>query len=148
MNASRGPFRHRMPVRFADVDHAGIVYYPVFFHYFHVCFEEFFRARLGPKAYVELLDVERIGFPAVRTECDYRSPLKFADEVEIELSLVRLGARSLTLRYRALRLGGAEQVLCADARVTSAITDLEAFRAVPLPERLRPLFLELGELGG
>ena len=52
------PFVFSTPVRFADVDHAGIVYYPRFFHYFHLAFEELFRSRMGPRAYVELLHGE------------------------------------------------------------------------------------------
>ena len=62
------PFVFTTPVRFADVDHAGIVYYPRFFHYFHLAFEELFRQRIGARAYVDLLDKDRVGFPAVRAE--------------------------------------------------------------------------------
>ena len=94
------PFRHRMPVRFADVDHAGIVYYPVFFHYFHVAFEELFIARMGAHSYVELLDRDRIGFPAVSSSCDFKAPLRFGDTVEIELAVERLGEKSITFHYR------------------------------------------------
>ncbi|MCG8425659.1 MAG: acyl-CoA thioesterase [Proteobacteria bacterium] len=97
------PFCHTLPVCFADVDHAGIVYYPVFFHYFHLTFEEFFRQRLGARGYVELLDEARIGFPAVRSECDYRAPLRFGDIMDIEMSVDRLGGRSIVFRYRVYR---------------------------------------------
>ena len=48
------PFVFALPVRFADVDHAGIVYYPRFFHYFHVAFEELWRARIGHHAGLRL----------------------------------------------------------------------------------------------
>ena len=138
------PFVYQMPVRFADVDHAGIVYYPRFFHFFHVAFEELFRARMGGKAYVELLDRRRIGFPAVHAACDYRAPLRFGDDVAIELHTRKIGARSLTLAYRALRRReGEADVLCAEGEVVCAITDLDAFRAVALPDDLAQLFLEL-----
>jgi 4-hydroxybenzoyl-CoA thioesterase len=138
------PFVHRMPVRFADVDHAGIVYYPRFFHYFHLAFEELIRARLGQRAYLALLDERKIGFPAVRAACDYRAPLRFGDDVAIELSITRLGGRSITFGYRAVRLrDGEPEVPCADGEVIVAVTDLAAFRAVPLPPDLRSLFLEL-----
>ncbi len=78
-------FIYTAPVRFSDVDHAGIVYYPRFFHFFHVAFEELWRARIGSRAYVELLDQDRIGFPAVRAECDFKSPLRFGDTMAIHL---------------------------------------------------------------
>lgn len=138
------PFIHRLPVRFADVDHAGIVYYPRFFDFFHVAFEELFRARLGARAYLALLDERRIGFPAVRAACDYRAPLGFGDDVELELSIARLGDRSVTFRYRATRKReGEPDVLAAEGEVIVAVVDLVAFRATTLPPDLRQLFLEL-----
>lgn len=135
-----------MPVRFADIDHAGIVYYPRFFHFFHVAFEEFFRARLGGRSYVALLDQDRIGFPAVSARCDYRAPLRFGDVMDIEMAITRLGERSATFRYRVFRQAETateEAVLAAEGETTCAIVDLEAFRAMSLPERLRELFNDL-----
>ena len=95
-------------MRFADVDHARIVYYPVFYHYFHVAFEELFRQKMGADAYVSLLDEDHIGFPAVHSECDYRAPLRFADEAETVISLKRLGNKSVTLSYQVSRVEGAD----------------------------------------
>jgi 4-hydroxybenzoyl-CoA thioesterase len=97
------PFEFSTPVRFADVDHAGIVYYPRFFHYFHMAFEELFRARLGPRAYVDLLDKDRVGFPAVHAEADYHAPLKFGDTATIALSVAKLGVDHLPLSGAARR---------------------------------------------
>lgn len=135
------------PVRFADVDHAGIVYYPRFFHYFHLAFEELFRVRMGPRAYVELLDRDRIGFPAVRAEADYRAPLRFGDTAVIVLSIARLGASSITFRYQVSRAAGDDgtSVVCAEGQVVCAVVDLSAFRAVAIPDRLRTLFSDLVE---
>jgi 4-hydroxybenzoyl-CoA thioesterase len=140
------PYRHRMPVRFADVDHAGIVYYPRFFHYFHTAFEEFFRERLGSRAYVALLDEQRIGFPAVSAHCDYKAPLRFGDMMAIDLSIDRLGERSVTFRYRVYRCpdsGEGAEVLAAEGTSTCAVVDLDAFRATPIPVHLRQLFATL-----
>jgi 4-hydroxybenzoyl-CoA thioesterase len=141
-------FIHSFTVRFADVDHAKIVYYPMFYHYFHVAFEELFRARMGAKAYLALLDEEKIGFPAVHSECDYRSPLRFADAAETAITLKRMGTKSVTLQYEVSRVDGDNRVLAATGAVTCAITDLDAFRAVEIPQPLRTLFLELsGSVG-
>ena len=94
-----------MPVRFADVDHAGIVYYPRFFHYFHVAFEEMFIARLGGgdvAAYQRVLDERKIGFPAVHAEADYKAPLRFGDLLEIELTVPHVGTKSTFKLLEAL----------------------------------------------
>src|SRR5262245_22851126 len=120
------PFRWTSPVRFADVDHAGIVYYPLYFHYFHLAFEEFFRERMGAESYRDLLDVRRIGFPAVRTECDFRAPLRFGDRFAVDLEVERLGKKSVTLAYRVSKVGSG--TTAAEGKVVVAVTDLDAFR--------------------
>jgi 4-hydroxybenzoyl-CoA thioesterase len=141
------PFTCQVPVRFADIDHAGIVYYPRFFHYFHLAFEELFRTRLGARAYVDLLDRDRVGFPAVRAECDYVAPLRFGDTAEIELSVARLGRTSITFRYRVWRAAEAERErqLAASGRTVCAVVDLARFAAIPAPERITELLADLVE---
>ncbi|HUS28486.1 MAG TPA: thioesterase family protein [Kofleriaceae bacterium] len=136
-------FSYSLPVRFADVDHAGIVYYPRFFHYFHVAFEELWRARIGPKAYSDIIDNQRIGFPAVRAECDFKAPLKFGDTAEIEVSIPRLGAKSITFRYRIFRSG--DRALCAEGHVITAVVDLAKFVAVAIPEHVSDMLKDLVE---
>ena len=138
-------FRYSQPVRFADIDHAGIVYYPRFFHMFHVAFEELWRARIGPQAYSDIIDKERIGFPAVRAECDFKAPLKFGDTADIEVSIPRLGSKSITFRYRIFRAGEEERPLCAEGQVVCAVVDLAKFVAVPVPERVVAMLQDLVE---
>jgi 4-hydroxybenzoyl-CoA thioesterase len=136
-------FAYRFPVRFADVDHAGIVYYPRFFHYFHVAFEELWRARVGARAYRDLLDHDRVGFPAVRAECDFKAPLRFGDEAEVELSIARMGESSIAFRYIVRNVTDGAQTMCADGRVVCAVVDLARFVAVPVPARLTEILADL-----
>jgi len=139
------PFSWTSPVRFSDVDHAGIVYYPRFFHLFHLAFEELWRARMGARAYVELLDVDRVGFPAVRAECDFKAPLRFGDDATVELSISRMGRTSITFHYRVFRAH--DRVLAAQGNVVCAIVDLAKFVAIPAPERVVAMLADLVEAG-
>ncbi len=134
------PFVYATPVRFADVDHAGIVYYPRFFHYFHVAFEELFRSRMGARGYVDLLDRDRVGFPAVRAEADYQAPLKFGDTAEISLVVERMGRTSITFTYIVRRQE--DGVPCATGKVVCAVVDLSAFKSAPVPERIAALLAD------
>lgn len=142
-------FTYTSPVRFADVDHAGIVYYPRFFHLFHVAFEELWRARIGARAYAELIDRDRVGFPAVRAECDYKAPLAFGDTAEIEVSVARLGAKSITFRYRVYRAQTGDdarpRALSAEGQVVCAVVDLAKFVAIQVPARVVALVEDLIE---
>jgi len=137
-------FTYSTPVRFADVDHAGIVYYPRFFHLFHVAFEELWRARIGPKAYSDIIDRQRIGFPAVKAECEFKSPLKFGDTADIEVAVARLGAKSITFRYRIFRAGD-PRVLAAEGTVVTPVVDLAKFVAVAIPEHVADMLRDLVE---
>jgi 4-hydroxybenzoyl-CoA thioesterase len=150
-NQRMPPFLFATPVRFADVDHAGIVYYPRFFHFFHLAFEELWRQRIGARAYLDIIDRRRIGFPAVRAEADYQAPLRFGDTAEIEVTVARLGGKSITFRYRVFRAGEPEaappvaRVLAAEGQVVCAVTDLERFVAVAIPDDVKGLLADLVE---
>ena len=126
-----------LKVRFADVDHAQILYYPRFFHFFHVAFEELFEREFG-RIYPEVLDVDHVGFPAVRTEADYRNPVRFGDVLRIRVTCARLGTKSVTLRYRAERLR--DGATAAEGRVTTACVDMRTFAPQPVPQAYRELF--------
>lgn len=143
------PFTYVTPVRFADVDHAGIVYYPRFFHLFHLAFEELFRQRIGGRAYVDLLDRDRVGFPAVRAEAEFKAPLRFGDTAEIELTVARLGTKSITFRYRIWRAAEdappVPRTLAAEGQVVCAVTDLSRFTAIEVPGRIAALVADLVE---
>lgn len=141
------PFRALLPVRFADIDHAGIVYYPRYFHLFHLAFEELWRARIGPRAYAELIDRDRIGFPTVRAECDFYAPLRFGDTAEVEIAVARLGGKSITFRYHVHRAAepAAPRQRCAMGAVVTAVVDLARFVAIPTPERVAALLADLVE---
>jgi len=128
------PFRHAQPVRFGDVDHAGIVYYPRFFHYCHVAFEELF----GSAGYRRLLDERKIGFPAVHVEFDFAHPLRFGDTIEVAITKEKVGRSSVTLRYQVTRLEDGKD--CARASVTVVAIDMRTFSPLPLPDDLRALF--------
>ena len=135
-------FVAEVKVRFADVDYARVVYYPRFFHFFHVAFEDMFERAFGVP-YAQVVEREHVGFPAVRTECDYRSPARFGDVLRIRITCARVGSRSVTLRYRAER--ARDGILCAEARITTACVDLRTFTSQVMPEKYRELFSRFAE---
>lgn len=123
-------FRSRQTVRFGDVDPAGIVYYPRYLHFCHVAMEEFFAGALGVP-YPKLVAEERLGFPAVHLEVDFRRPLRFGDEIEIETAIEKVGASSLTFRFSFYRSG--EDEPASVARVVTVCLDLDSFEKRPVP---------------
>jgi 4-hydroxybenzoyl-CoA thioesterase len=134
-------YRTKIQVRFGDVDHAGIVYYPQFFIYFHEAFEDFFDDNGLP--YDAVLNQRRVGFPTVHIETDYKLPLRYGDALDIELTVPRLGGRSATFRYLGYR--HRDGLLACSAQITCACVNLDTFKAEPIPDDLRALFTRFAQ---
>jgi 4-hydroxybenzoyl-CoA thioesterase len=132
-------FSTRITVRFGDCDPAGLVYYPALFHYCHVAMEEFFAARCG-KSYARWMEEERVGFPTVEARAEFSAPFVYGDEVEVEVFVSRVGNSSATFEYRLRRAG--EGDLRARATLVQVSMQLDARRAVPIPEELRLAFAQ------
>ncbi|NOY91550.1 MAG: acyl-CoA thioesterase [Deltaproteobacteria bacterium] len=127
-------FETTIRARFGDEDHAGIVYYPRFLDYFHRVFEDFFESE--GRSYRQVLDQDGVGWPAVHLEVDFRSPLRFGDDLVVTLSALRVGEKSAVFRYRGA-VGDRDVV---SAEVTVACIDMKSFRGVALPEFYRHMF--------
>ena len=132
-------FSTRITVRFGDCDPAGLVYYPAIFHYFHAAMEEFFAARCGT-TYARLMRERRIGFPTVNAQTEFLAPMVYGDEIEIEVSVSRVGTSSAAFEYAARR--ASDRSLRARSTQVQVAMDLDTHRAVPVPEDLRRAFGE------
>ncbi|HKQ99816.1 MAG TPA: thioesterase family protein [Pyrinomonadaceae bacterium] len=136
-------FSTRIRIRFGDCDPAGLVYYPVIFHYCHVAMEEFFAARCAV-TYPELMANEGIGFPTVNVQGEFFVPLVYGDEAEVSVFVQSLGRTSVTFEYNVKRAG--DEALCARFTHVQVCMNLETRRAVPIPERYRQIFTEDAEI--
>ena len=126
---------HRMRVPFGDVDHAGIVYYPRLFHYFHLAYEGFFHDGLG-KPFQEMFDQRGVVAPVVACNARFRAPLRHGETLAIEVWISRLGRRSWTLRFE-LRGAGESGAARAEGEVTHAFAAWRTLEPVEIPLELR-----------
>jgi 4-hydroxybenzoyl-CoA thioesterase len=131
--APSAPFRAHLKVRFGDIDHAGIVYYPRFLHYFHVALEEFFDAEVG-LAYHKVINEHRLGLPSVHLAIDFASPLRFGDEIDVEVRGLQVGTTSVSWEYAVWKQDG---TLAAEATIVTVALDMDAFVKRPVPDWLR-----------
>jgi 4-hydroxybenzoyl-CoA thioesterase len=130
-------FRIQQPVRHPDVDRAGIVYFPRFYDFFHRALEDFFRAEVGIP-YHSVEEALRVALPVVRVETDFESPLAHGDLVTVELETERIGAHSITLRYRIFRPGASEPA--AVARTVVCCIEVPGWRKIAVPDYIRKAF--------
>ena len=118
-------------VRFGEIDPAKVVYYPRFFHYFHQAFESWFNEALGVPYHV-VIGEENIGFPSVKIETEFRTPLRYGEKVRVEIELLDIGPRSITVQYTAVRLPDGE--VTAQAKIKTACIDNGTFKSIPIPD--------------
>ena len=128
-------FRTPIKVCFSDIDHAGIVYYPRFLHYFHLAMEEFFAGELGID-YADVLHRNNLSFPTVRVECDFRRRLRYGDRIDMEVRVIQIGQTSITWGYRGYRSGDEGGLVVEGSNVTVCV-DADAFKKTDVPDWLR-----------
>ncbi len=84
-------------VEFSDTDMAGIVHFTAFFRYMEQTEHAFYRSL---NMSVIMHDGEKqISFPRVHASCDYTKPLRFEDEIEIELIVREKKAKALSYEF-------------------------------------------------
>ena len=133
-------FETVLPVRFGDVDYAGIMYYPRFFQNFHAVFEDMFGARLGVP-YMSILKERRIGFPMVKIQTDFVQPFRFGDPMRLRIECTRVGRSSIDFLYRGFNGAAAEPSV--EARATVVTVNLDTMKAIAIPPDILAVLREL-----
>jgi 4-hydroxybenzoyl-CoA thioesterase len=133
-------FACEIPIRFGDVDHARIVYYPHFFHFCHVAMEELFAKAVGVP-YHEVIGRERRGYPTVHIETDFRKTVGFGETLRMEVSVLRIGTSSVDFRFEGKRRSDGETAFVA--KITTVCVDMDRFTSLPVPDAHRVAFQRL-----
>ena len=97
-------------VAFSDTDLAGIMHFSNFFKFMESAEHAFYRS-LGFSVTLKKFDPS-LGLPRVHTDCDFRRPLRFEDEVEVHLIVQKKTRKSIRyqFRFRILSSGDTAEV--------------------------------------
>ena len=123
-----------VPVRWGDVDAAGIVFYPRFFGWYDLGCEALFAALGLP--WPELFPAHGIvGVPILESGSRFVSPARHGDTLEIRAVVAWVKEKTFRMEYE-IHAGGR---LCAAgfevrAWVARPISPDEPLRALPIPE--------------
>ncbi|MFK7966195.1 MAG: acyl-CoA thioesterase [Burkholderiaceae bacterium] len=119
-------------IRFAHCDPAGIVFYPQFLVLLNDHVEDWFAEALNCN-FQQLHEQRRLGVPTVHLSCDFDSPSRLAETVDISLAISRMGRASVTLD-RLISCGDQTRV-----RVNQVLAclDMDSGKACPWPEDLK-----------
>ena len=124
-------YQTKRKIEFADTDMAGIVHFTRFFVFMESAEHEFLRS-LGTSVATEW-GGNKIGWPRLAASCEYLSPLRFEDEVDIHLRVSKKGTKSLTYQFRFTHQG--TDVARGEITTVCCITNPgEKLRAIPIPD--------------
>ena len=126
-------FSMRTKVRFAQVDPAGIVFYPRYFDMLNAAVEDWFEQELGVD-FATLHLKRRLGVPTVQLTSDFRAPSRLGDELEVSIEPVKVGRSSCTVRYT---IAGCDQAPRLVADAVLVCMDLDAAQSTPWPPEIR-----------
>ncbi len=139
-------FLHRRRVEFADTDVAGIMHFSNFFRFMEVTEHAFYRS-LGFSVHPFRHGAEgqgpNVGWPRVHALADYRLPLHFEEEVEIELLVEELRGKTIHYVFNFWKQPDSpdERALAATGRFTIVCVSFDAetrrMKAVAIPEEWR-----------
>ncbi|MEM6330973.1 MAG: thioesterase family protein [Planctomycetota bacterium] len=143
------PFCTRRLVEFADTDMAGIAHFSAFFRWMEAAEHAMLRSvglsiflsSGGQNGEDDGGDGAAVSFPRVNAACDYRSPARYADELQIAVSVAKLGTKSIAYGFR-FSLAGAEIATGQMTSVCCRIVPGQPPRSIAIPEgvadKLRP----------
>jgi acyl-CoA thioester hydrolase len=124
------PFRHRFRVRYAECDAQSVVFNAHYFAYFDLALTELFRAVFG--GYESMLE-RQVDLVVGEASARFLAPARFDDELEVAVSVTRLGTTGVTTRYELLRDGQ----LLVEGTLRHVVVNLGTHAKAPIPDWMR-----------
>ncbi len=134
-------YHTRRRIEFVDTDMGGIVHFSRFYVFMEQTEHAFLRSvGANPGSYRDP-EGRKVGWPRVAASCEFLSPARFGDEIDIHLTILRKGSSSLTYGFDIRR----EDTAVARGQITAAFCHLDApggVKAVRIPPEIANLLEE------
>ena len=127
------PLTINLRVRYAETDKMGVVYHANYFVWFEIGRSELLRT-IG-SSYREL-ETTGIGLPVIEAHCEYKSPARYDDEVQVKTWGKLLSPARVEFAYEVVR--PADNTVNAVGRTVHAAID-NSGRPCRLPDYIREL---------
>jgi 4-hydroxybenzoyl-CoA thioesterase/acyl-CoA thioester hydrolase len=90
-------------VEFSDTDMAGIMHFSAFFRYMEAAEHALLRS-LGFSVYTEIHG-DVVTFPRVAASCEFHSPARCEEVLDIDVTVNRVGTKSVTYAFHFTQQG-------------------------------------------
>ncbi len=134
------PFHTTRFVEFADTDMAGIMHFSAFFRFMEAAEHALLRS-LGMSVFKEA-GGEVVTFPRVAATCEYYSPARCEEVLDIEVTVERVGTKSVTYDF-ALSQAGRKVARGSMTSVCCRVPHGGVPISIPIPDEISSKLREL-----
>jgi len=124
------PIVHPLRVRYAECDPQQIVFNANYFAYFDVGMTELWRAAIGSYAVMMQRGVDMV---VAEASARFLGAARFDDELQLEVSITRLGTTACTTRHRVMHDGE----MLVEGTMRHVFVDPRSLEKVAIPRWLR-----------
>ena len=133
------PYFTEFPVRFNDIDAAGIVYFPRLLHFCHCALEDFVTER-SPRSYRAFVTDDGLGFPVTRVEGRFFQRVHYQDRLQVRVTCEEIRTHAFRMRYDLAVVPGERGGVpkpSSSVVLVHAVTRLADFALHAIPNDLR-----------
>ena len=125
------PYRHRVAIRYGEVDMQQVVFNANYLMYFDEAISELWREAFG--SYQQAVDEHGVDMVVAEARIRYRAPLRFDDEFELTATVSNLGTTSITTVLTVERDGAVQ----AEGELRHVFVDPGAGEKAAIPDEVR-----------
>jgi acyl-CoA thioester hydrolase len=135
-------FTQRRRVAFAETDLAGIMHFSNFFRWMEDTEHAFYRSLgLSVHPLAHGYSETQTGWPRLKAAADYRQPLLFEEEVEVELFVAEMRTKAIRYAFRFWKNPDTQRLLAATGEfvvvAVSAAPGTRVMKSSPIPDDFR-----------
>lgn len=124
-------FSVKRRVNFYDCDPAGILFFSRVFDFTHSAYEQLIQSIDKQEDY---WSNEKYVVPIIKSESTYIKPMKYGDEININVCVSELRTSSFELRYNMV--SGEGDLLCI-VKTVHVFVDKKSWKKIEIPEYLK-----------
>ena len=133
MLESRFMFEVRFQTYWADLDAAGIVFFPHFFRFVSQAEEELFIAAGVNR--IQLMQEYHVSLPRVEAFAKFSKPIRSGAAIRVRLNPQIEGKK--TIRYNFIILDDSTDEKLSEGHITVVCVDSRQFKSTPIPAPIR-----------
>jgi acyl-CoA thioester hydrolase len=135
----------RRRVEFSDTDAGGVMHFSRYFIFMENAEDEFLQA--AGTSFTHAVEGRPAGWPKAAVACEYLSPARHGDVLEVHLEVTAVGRRSISYAF-TIRRDGQDVARGRTTSVCCALTPDGKFQPVAIPAGLRAWLGDEGPSAG